>query len=162
MLALTLTSFVFYQAMLIIPGQSVGHFFVNKTTLKNVKAILGKGEVKKLKWYAPHCGLSKPYFKLVYPDKGISFTFYTSELKKSDIIETIELTKSFIAQTEEQIAAGYSTRTDVYHAYGRPSDTTNARYVAYEELGISFEFMDSINQVNDTLKTMYIYKPTEK
>lgn len=159
-LVFILTSFAFYQAMLIIPGQSVGHFFLNKTTLRNVKSYLGKGEIKKLKWFAPHCGMTRPSYLLVYEDKGISFTFYTGKLKNNNKIESIALTKNFIAHTEKHIAVGYSTRADIYNAYGNPADTSKDMHIAYTNLGISFEFGNSTNQKTDTLTTMYIYEPT--
>ena len=158
---LTLTSFVLHQALLIVPGQSVGNFLVNKTTLKQVKSTLGNGEIKRLKWKAPDCGMTYPYYKLVYPDKGISFTFYTREVKNSDKFETIELTKKFDAKTEKQITVGYSTRADIISAYGQPTSKNNDRYLAYENLGISFEFVNLNNQMTDTLTKVYIYKQTE-
>ncbi|RLD67533.1 MAG: hypothetical protein DRI84_02170 [Bacteroidetes bacterium] len=156
-----LMSFVVNQVMLIKPGKSVGHFFINKTTLKEVKSEYGKGRIQELKWYAPYCGMEYPYYKLVYADKGISFTFYKRTDKGEHRFETIELIESFGAETESHIAAGYSTRSDVYLAYGQLSVNDNSKYVAYKKLGISFEFANSENHLTDTITTIFIYEPSE-
>ena len=160
-LILTLTSFVLHKAMLIVPGRSAGLYYINQTSLKNIKSELGKGKITKFQEVNPHCGMTYPYYKIAYPDKGISFTFYTQEVKNNDKFGTIELTKNFDAQTEKGIAIGYSQRIDIFKAYGQPQTNENDIYLEYENLGISFEFANSKNLSTDTLTRIYIYTPQE-
>ena len=143
--------------MLIKPGEGVGEFYLSKTTLKKIKSQLGKGEIEKLKWHAPHCGMTYPYYKLVYADKGISFTLYKKEVKQSDKFETIQLTEKFNAQTETQISIGRSTRSDIHKAYGQPTNKDTENYISYDNLGISFEFLNSKNLPTDTVTTINIF-----
>lgn len=149
--------------MSIRPGDGVGNFDLEKTTLKKIQADLGKGEIRKQFWVAPHCGQRYPYYELVYEDKGITFTFYqTKELKSSSKFWSIELTEKFNAQTETLISAGHSTRADIYKAFGQPApkepnETDFGQYISYGKIGVSFEFKNYKNLPTDTIKAITVF-----
>lgn len=157
--ALTLGSFVSQQTLTIRPGISVGQFYLDSTTLGEVKSILGKGKIQKLKWIAPDCGMMYPYYKLIYENRGISFVFYKNDVNKTDRFKNIELFKNSIAETEKQISIGRSIKLDVINKYGLPTNKEFDKLLRYENLGISFLFENSKYEQTDTLTDIYIYKP---
>jgi hypothetical protein len=159
LVVLVFSGFLVNQAMIIVPGQSVGPFDINKTTYKQLIASLGKAKLKKHSWLAPDCGKSYNYQKLEYLDRGLSFLFFSEDVRDGDSFGTIVITKPCNAATNKGIAAGYSTRANITAAYGQPSDLEDKNKMEYDSLGITFEFVNDEFQTVDTLQSIYICKP---
>jgi disulfide oxidoreductase YuzD len=160
-IVLLLCGFTFYQTLTIRPGEGVGPFTINKTTIKEIRATLGKQKFTTMEWLAPHCGQKYPYKVLNYRDKGILFKFYEDNPHDTDKILNIELYGKCEAMTDKQIAVNLSRRSDIYKAYGRPKQTEDTiKWFEYPNIGITFEF-SAFNKSNptDTVQTIYIYEP---
>ena len=165
LLTITFTIFIFGfsidKPLIIKPGKSIGELCLNKTTFSEVKAKLGKGKIIKYKWYAPHCGKAYDRCILKYADKGISFVFNVKKIKRNDVFVSVKLTSGFNSQTDKQIKTGYSSRSDIYNAYGKPYFEDN-KSIDYDNLGISFKIELKKKEKLETLTSIEIYKPLNR
>jgi len=155
---LAFCGFIFVDPMTIKPGEGIGQLYLNKSTLKEIRSVLGKQKLQKSEWKAPHCGMTYKEKVLNYKDKGILFNFYNSESPQdTDRIVSIVLYGKCNATTDKEIKVNFSKRKDIYEAYGQPNpkqDTTT--WLEYLDLGITFEF-DYWEK--NTVKRIYIYSP---
>lgn len=143
------------------PGEHVVPFYVWKTTIKKLKAELGKGEISTRTWKSKYNNEINTYTVISYPHKGLKFTFYSSAKSQKDFFGQIEVTKKCDAVTDQGLSV-YSTRADVnrvYRKFHSIGDTIN--HLVFSQAGVTFNFENCIvPKPNDTVTSICIYKPS--
>ncbi len=156
---ISLSGFLLHKSYLINAGKSVGPFYISKTTLKELRSQLGRGQLETRTWHAPYCSTRIDYKVLSYNDKGLVFTFYTERLTNRSTFWSIDLQKNCDAFTSERLGVG-STRAEVIKSYGKfKSDRDSVKMLSYAS-GILFEFEKSTKfLMGDTVTSVMVFDP---
>lgn len=121
---------------LIEVGHGYGLFEIGKTSLKEIRKELGKGEVKKYKFKREKMKFESHFVN--YEEIGIEFEF-----DGYNILQSIRFNKNSKMRTIEGIIIGESDTNDVIATYGKPYDEftedKNTSYI-YHNIGASFRF----------------------
>ena len=124
---------------LIKSGSGYGLIKVGKTSLKEIKKELGKGEVKKYKVKREKIKIEHRFVN--YETIGIEFDF-----NGHNILQSIWFNENSEMRTIEGITIGKSDKNDVIALYGNPDDkfidvnaVRDTTYI-YSNIGISFSF----------------------
>lgn len=158
--SLSFLGFISHKSYRVVPGKQVGQFYINKTTLREVRQELGRGRMIERTWTAPNCNLIYIYHVLAYHEIGIYFTFYSEKVSVESKFQDIEIYRGYDAVIDYNIST-YSTREDIYAAFGHSySKEDTISQLAYSNLGITFRFADCVKPSDkDTLTSILIYKP---